>query len=221
MKIEVVIPVAQYDLAIALLEMIEANTRPPDRVLIVNNTNKTHLWMIPNNFEIDYFYTKTGRLNESWEVARAQLQPDTDFVTFLNDDIIIGDWFFQRVIETFKANKDVGIVIPNGVDTPEEVKKGKIEYFEAEPKIIEAAAFTIRKEVLDKIPPVPWKRITTFYGDNWVWAYTKNMGHRIMKDLGNTMHHYVGVTVKERGYRSLKRTEFNEWGRIKKEIWNI
>ena len=104
MKIEVVIPVVQYELAMDLLKQIQGNTLAPNRVIIVDNTDRPHFWFDSFRFPTDRYYSKTGRLNESWEVARSKLSPDCDYVTFLNDDIVIGNWFFQRVVETFEAN---------------------------------------------------------------------------------------------------------------------
>ena len=127
--------------------------------------------------------------------------------------------FFRRVIDTFSVYEKIGIAVPHLVPTPEEVVEGQVTYRQPEHWVLEAAAFTIRKSVLDKIPPVPWERITTFYGDNWVWAHTRRQGYTIMGDTGNCMYHHVGVTVRERGFRSIKKKEFNEWALIKKEVW--
>ena len=221
MKIEVILPVAQYDMALDLLEKIDQNTTTPSDVHVIDNTGFTHFWMLPDNFNLLFLSSTTGRLNESWEIARAKLSPDTDYVTFFNDDIIIGDWFFQRTIETFKAVGNCGIVCANIVKTPKEVKKGKVRHVVGDDKRIKACAFTIRKDILDKIPSIPWERITTFYGDNWVWAHTTRMGYCWAMDMGNNVYHYVGKTVLERGFRSIKKKEYNEWELIKKEVWGI
>lgn len=221
MKIEVILPVVQYDMAMDLLSKIDINTTTPDRVILVDNTNRTHFWMVPKNFEISYLSTTTGRLNESWEVARQHLQPDTDYVTFLNDDIIIGKWFFRRVVDTFSIDRSIGIAVPHLVDTPEAVSEQPINYNQPPHWILQAAAFTIKKSILDKIPPLPWQRVTTFYGDNWMWAHTRDQGYCIMEDTGNCMYHYVGVSVLERGFRTIKKKEYNEWQQIKKEVWGV
>jgi hypothetical protein len=218
MKIEVVIPVVQYGLAMDLLTKIDSNSLVPQRVIVIDNTNKSHFWLKPQNFELDFYHSTTGRLNESWEVARSKLSAGTDYVSFLNDDIIIGDWFFQRVIETFEANTNCGIVCPNTVDTPEKVSKGKVRYKTQQRKMFEPQAFTIRKKILDKIPPAPWKRVTTFYGDNWIWKHVKDMGYSWGKDLGNNIYHYVGQSVLQFGFRSIKKSELNEWNRIKRKM---
>jgi len=222
MKIEVIIPVAQYDMALSLLRRIDKNTISPSIVHVINNTDlPQRLWPNSDKFLTEVLWSTTGRLNESWEVARAKLSRDTDYVTFLNDDIIIGDWFFQRVVNTFSIDRSIGIVVPHLVTKPGAVIEGAVSYNQPPHWILEASAFTIKKSILDKIPPVPWKRITTFYGDNWMWAHTRRQGYCVMQDTGNNMYHHVGVTVMERGFRKIKKTEFNEWALIKKEVWGI
>jgi hypothetical protein len=218
-KIEVVIPVVQYDLAVDLLDQIDGNILTPDRVLVVDNGGSTPLWGSYKNFELSVLYSQTGRLNESWEVARAQLSPDTDYVAFFNDDIIIGNWFFQRIMETFASYSRYGIACPNVVLEPEGVKKGKVDYRTGRRWKMESCAFVIKKEILDKIPAVPWERITTFYGDDWVLRHTRELGYFWGMDLGNNIYHYIGKTVQERGFRSLKKPEFNEWQKILQETW--
>ena len=219
MKIEVVIPVVQYELAMDLLKQIQGNTLAPNRVIIVDNTDRPHFWFDSFRFPTDRYYSKTGRLNESWEVARSKLSPDCDYVTFLNDDIIIGDWFFQRVIETFEANPKYGIVCPNTVDHPDKVRKGKVHYVKGSERKLEGWAFTIRKDILDTILPLPWERISTFCGDTFIWDHVKRMGFNWGKDLGNTIYHYVGQSVLKFGYRKLKRPDRNEYEKIKQEVW--
>ena len=220
MKIEVIMPVVQYGLAMDLLFQIDKNTLLPDRVIIIDNTSRLHVWGVDfPQLPVDIYHSTTGRLNESWEIARSKLSPDTDYVTFLNDDIIIGDWFFQRVIETFQANPKYGIVCPNTVDHPDKVLKGKAKYALGRSGKLEGWAFTIRKDILDKIPPLPWERISTFCGDTFIWDHVKRMGYHWGKDLGNTIYHYVGQSVLKFGYRKLKRPDRNEYEKIKQETW--
>lgn len=219
MKIEVVLPVINYNLALALLEQIDANTVTPDRVLVVDNTNRTHPWMLTNNFDLDFLYTTTGRLNESWEVARKELHEDTDLVFFLNDDLIIGSWFFERMLNTVAYNDKYGVVCARTVTSPDSVKKGRVQFREERGAKFDAWAFGIKKELLDTIPPIPWDRITTFCGDLFVWEFVKRKGLVCGKDLGNNMYHYVGTSILKLGFRILKRVEHNEWVKIHKEMW--
>ena len=219
MKIEVILPVVQYDLALNLLKQIDKNTTRPSNVHIIDNTETTHFWDVFENFNLHFHHSTTNRLNESWEIGISKLLPETEYVTFLNDDIIIGNWFFQRIKETFAAIKDCGIVCAQLVGEPDQVLKGAVRFRVERKKMFPACAFTIRRDVLDKIPRFPWERISTFYGDNWVWAHTKQMGYCWASDTGNRMYHYVGKSILQKGFRKLKRPEKNEWEKLKKEVW--
>jgi hypothetical protein len=219
MKIEVIIPVVQYDLAMDLLHQINENTRPPDRVIIINNTQQSPSWYPFENFIMEFYHTETSMVNESWELGRSLISPDCDYVTFLNDDLIIGSWFFQRVIETFEANEKYGIVCPNTVDHPNKVFPGKVEYVVGRSNKLEGWAFTIRKDLLDQVPPLPWERISTFCGDSLIWDHVKRMGYSWGKDTGNNIYHYVGQSILKFGYRRLKKPDRTEYEKIKQEIW--
>jgi len=227
MKIEVIMPVIQYELAMPLLEQINANTRPPERVIIIDNICKTHVWYPFENFIMEFYFTETKKVNESWELGRSLISPDCDYVTFLNDDLIIGSWFFQRVIETFESRESFGVVIPNTVDRIDKVKKGRVDIKSREEERMdrpnmrefEGWAFTIRKEILDTVPPIPYDRISTFHGDDWIWEHIKRMGYSLGKDLGNNIYHYVGQSINKLGFRDIKKSEHNEWVKIREELW--
>jgi GT2 family glycosyltransferase len=156
-------------------------------------------------------------LNESWEVARSHLKKDADYVSFLNDDIIVGDWFFQRVYETFQANPNCAVACPISRPFIHQVVKGKVQYNVMKKR--DACAFTIRREVLDRIPPVPYNRITTFHGDDWVWNHTKKFGYKWVVDIGNSICHLVGMSVRRKGLREIKKKESNEWKAIYREVF--
>ena len=230
-RIEVVIPVVNYDLALTLLDQIESNTHPVTDVHIVDNTGKTHLWSLPDTFNLHFYFSKTGLVNESLELGRTKVSKDCDFVAFLNDDLIIGNWFFQRLVETFESNSTIGIACGNtntangkgcnfvpGSDHP--MRKGTVDIRLQRPRYrMDGWAFAIRKEILDKIPPIPHERITTFCGDTWLFEHMVKLGYCWAKDYGNNLFHYVGMSTLKGGFRDIKKSERNEWDKIRAETW--
>ncbi|MHA2218586.1 MAG: glycosyltransferase family 2 protein [Candidatus Hodarchaeales archaeon] len=215
MNITVIIPVVNSKLATSLLRNIENNTLLPKEVIIVDNNPGNKLFRFDTDkFLISYYYTKSKRLNESWEVARQHLSDSCEYVSFLNDDIIIGDWFFQRVYETFLVNQKCGVACPRTCFS-EDITKGRINYHIMNKR--DACAFTIRRGLLDKIPPIPYKKLTTFHGDDWIWTYVHKFGFNWMQDLGNPVFHHVGVSILRLGFRRLKRKERNIWLAMEKE----
>jgi len=215
MNIDVIIAVVNKALAYQLLKSVEVNTLLPRRLIIVDNSSGEPFGFKTDKFDVSLYKSKSGRLNESWEIARSVLTKDSDYVSFLNDDIIIGDWFFQRVYETFQSYSSCGVACPRTCQFIHEVRKGKVNYHQMKRR--DACAFTIRKGLLDKIPPVPYKHLTTFHGDDWFWFHTRKLGYSWMLDLGNPIYHFVGVSILKLGLRRLKAKERNAWLGIFKE----
>jgi len=219
MKIEVIIPVINCDMADALLNQIDFNTIKPSRVIVIDNTSRGYHWRVSEDFDLNICYSKTGLVNESWELGRSKVSQDTYCIAILNDDLIIGDWFFERILDTFESNNECAIACPNTVDKITKVEEGPVEYRFDGNKRMPGWAYVIRKDVFDQVPPIPYDRITTFCGDSWYWGHIKRMGYVWGKDLGNNIYHYVGTSVLPLGFRNIKKKERNEWLKIKHETW--
>ncbi len=215
--ISIIIPVINLDLLKELLQSISVNTLKPKRVILIDNTKeKKHkiFEQIPlsNGFFTEVCYSETGLVNESLNLGREYLSKTCEYAAFLNDDIVLLDCFFQRNLELFKKNENCGVAVPRTVTSIEELKKGKVS-----PRIInkrEGWAFTIRKSLLDDIPPIPCDRIATFHGDDWIWYHTNPKRNYWYKDLGNVIFHHVGSSILKLGFRAHKRLERNEFVKI-------
>ena len=213
MNIDVIILVVNPKLASYLLRSMERNTLLPREVIIIDNVPRKKPYRFKTDkFLMSYYTSKTQRINESWEVARSKLSKYCDYVSFLSDDILIGNWFFQRVYETFLANSTCGVACPRTCFYVDEVRKGKVDHRVMKKR--EGCAFTIRKELLDRVPPVPYDKITTFHGDDWMWFHTLKLGYNWMLDVGNPICHFVGISVIKFNLRKLKGIERNAWNGI-------
>lgn len=216
---EVIVPVVNFELMKLLVESIYANTLLPKKIILIDNSKRPAgdiFKFVPfNNHTVKgVYYSKTGLVNESLNLGIDHVSKDCDFVTFLNDDVILSDCFFQRNLELFK-NKDCGVACPFTITSIDEMKNGK-----AEPKMLrkrEGWAFTIRKTLLDGIPPIPCERIATFHGDDWIWYHTVPKGNFWFKDIGNVIYHQVGASVDRLGFKKHKRKERNAFIEIAKE----
>ena len=119
-RFEVIIPVINIDLLINLLESIEKNTLQPQRIIIINNSslftdeffetiNRKILYALSS--KISVYYSQTSLVNESLNLGITKLSNDCDYVSFLNDDVVLTDCFFQRNFELFQ-NKKCGVACP-------------------------------------------------------------------------------------------------------------
>jgi hypothetical protein len=215
MNIEVIIPVVNVDLAIELLNDIEKNTLLPKRIIIIDNSKQFFRYNSPK-FITEFYYSSTGLVNESINLGISKLDRKCDYVSILNDDIRIGNWFFQRIGETFTYHPVCGVACGNTCFDIDKIRKGKVKYVPMERR--EGWAFVIRRSLLDKIPPIPHDVLTTFHGDDWIWCYTHKHGLYWFKDVGNTLYHAVGSSILKLGFRSIKRKEHNIWNKLEPTI---
>jgi len=217
---EVIIPIVNLDLLRKLLKSIYENTLKPKRIIMIDNSKRrpdrifkqVPLGERSNGCFIEVCYSKTGLVNESLNLGREYLSKDCDYVSFLNDDVILLNCFFQRNLEVFEYNKNCGVAVPRTVHTIEEMKKGKFNSQLVRKR--EGWAMTIRKSLLDTIPPIPCERIATFHGDDWIWYHTVPNSMHWFKDVGNVIYHQVGASIDRLGFKKHKGKERCEFRQI-------
>jgi hypothetical protein len=195
---------------------MQKNTVLPQRVILIDNTGIHGYGPTSDKFQIDVYKSVSGRVNESWNLGVSLVDIQADYVSILNDDVILNKWFFQRVLETFISRKDCGVACPVSVGSLEEMKKGKRRIKKMGKR--EGFAFTFKKVYLDAIAPIPIHRVETFHGDDWYWYWTNIRGQKWYKDLGNVIFHHVGSSVLPMGFRNVKKRERNEWCKIMQEL---
>jgi hypothetical protein len=217
MNINVVIPVVQPMLCNELITSMENNTVLPQRVIIIDNTELGYC-STSDKFQIDSYRSVSGRVNESWNLGVSLVDIQCDYVSILNDDILLNRWFFQRVLETFESRPHCGVACPFIVGSMAEFGNGERERRIKKMGKREGCAFTIKKEYLDAIAPIPIHRVETFHGDDWYWYWTVIRGQFWYQDLGNVIFHHVGSSVLPMGFRSTKKKERNEWQEIMREL---
>jgi len=214
-RFEVIVPVVNLELMRNLIESIHKNTLLPEKIILIDNSKRPVsdiFKFIPLNHVVKVVhYSKTGLVNESLNLGRKYISKDCEFVSFLNDDVVLLPCFFQRNLELFE-NKKCGVAVPRTVHSMDKMIKGKVA-----PRILakrEGWAFTIRKKLLDDIPPIPCKRIATFHGDDWIWYYTSPKGNLWFKDMGNVIYHHIGASVDKLGFKKHKGPERHEFQKI-------
>jgi len=216
-EFNVIVPVVRLDLCKDLINSIEENTILPKRVIIINNTGRRY-FPRSKKLKIEVYPSISGDVNESWNLGVSLVDITVDYVSILNDDIVLNKWFFQRVDETLRSHKDCGVACPLSVSTLEEMGNGKKKPCIVRMERREGYAFTFRKKLLDRIPPIPIHRIKIFHGDDWYWYWTLTHTHFWYQDLGNIIFHHVGSSVLLKGFRDIKKKERNEWERIMNEL---
>jgi len=219
-RFTVVIPVVNLDLFGKLIKSICENTLLPKRVILIDNSKESFGAIynhIPSTNGIIYevYYSKTGLVNESLNLGTVNaLEGKSEYVSFLNDDVILNSLFFERLSKSFEE-LNCAAACPKTVNTMDEMI---LEPYN--PLIMnkrEGWALSVRKDVLEKISLFPSDRVATFHWDDWIWYHTLNMKLYWYKDTGNTIFHKVGASVAKLGFRSHKRKERNEFQQIARE----
>ena len=210
MIFSVLIPVVQTDLALNLLDQIKHNTRPPDRIAIIDNSPKGIQLRKTNGSVIVFRPNPPWSFNKSLNYGRTLL-PGSDLVSVLNDDLILNRHFFSVVEEGFnRGSIDMGVLCPNTYYKQEEISK-VLEQQRDNPIVErlsrrEGWAFTIRYSLWAQIPDVP-ENLVTFFGDDWLQHWTNSLGMIWGKITNHFVFHYVGASVTSTGLRSTMEDE--------------
>lgn len=209
MRIGVIIPVINNNYLPGLLGCIERNKTTPDVILIVDNSKKESI-VITTRLEQAIIYrpaTPFG-VNESWNYGISTLQDQVDLITVLNDDLLIEDFFFEKLARTAEKHQEAGVLCPATVSSAEGMKDafavgtGACSWMSKR----EGWAWTIRSSVAALIPPIP-DSLKTFCGDDWYWHHCHALGRPWLRMLDNFCFHYVGQSVKLSGIKHTLRSE--------------
>lgn len=209
MQISVVIPVVNKKLANSLLYSIEHNTVLPKKVVVIDNTTGR----IPYRYNdsrlgISYYRPSVPMsVNESWRYG-FEVVGKCDAISVLNDDLKLNTNFFARTARVL-SSPGVAVSCPFTISKLEDLKDYPIEKYEIQGmRKREGWAFTIKKNVLAKLPPIPDHIVKTFYGDDWLYFWTATLRRwEWNKDTLNWVWHKGGVTVSRYGLKKTKKAE--------------
>lgn len=187
-----------------LIPSIEKNTILPQRVIIIDNSSKK----VPWKYKGDILNVRVAKpvkpkgVNESWWLG-FELSGDCEFLSILNDDIILGRYFFEKVKKVFRKYEAAGVVIPETVENIHEMPDPELPESKQMRMMRrrQGWAFTIRKELIQRMPPMPYGTIgRTFCGDDWIHFWTSRQWKRFWaQDVGNVIYHAGGSTLKRIG----------------------
>lgn len=221
-KIHIIIPVVQTELTDQLLKILVRNTVRPKKIIIIDNSQKNYLPPkgVSDNIDTEvHIFDPPKKVNESWKIGFSHSK-NADIVSILNDDIILSRYFFEKILIVFDRVKDAAIVspytrVPRGIRGTRS-KSGTPEFPNTSSPLSNKVmsimfrqgwAFSIRRDVLDKIPTIP-DELTMFCGDDWLFLWSVNMGFKWYLMLDNRCFHYTGTSVAKMHFR--KRTTLYE-----------
>lgn len=214
-RIGVIIPVVNFGLAVALLKNIYDNGFAPAQVFVIDNTGMHCTFPEPLN-DTTLLTVHVPRqplsVNHAWSLGFSTLR-DLDLITVLNDDLLIERHFFEKIAILSSILPTAGVLCPQTVENPLDVFNTPDRVWIENMENREGWAYTIRTDVLRQVPPFPVD-MKTFFGDDWLWKFTRLQGYGWWKVQGCRVYHYQGVTTRRTGIRSSLREEkkvFNIW----------
>lgn len=197
MSFQIIIPAVNIEMLDTLLGNILKNTLLPSSIIIINNSSQP--MNPPQSSGVKFTVINPESplyVNESWNLGISYLT-ECEFVSILNDDIEIPATFFERIHMGFKI-PNAGAICPCTVVNKDNVNSFPIvdKYVKMNKK--EGWAFSIRKDVLDKIPPIH-SGLELFFGDDWFWwhIYRGGSGCLWYKDCGTVIYHAVGTALRK------------------------
>lgn len=224
----VIIPVLnRVDLTEQLFNCISKNRLLPSEIILIDNASEedfSHILKKHENLNIKYIRNDRNiGVNPAWNLGISLSK--YKYVTIFNNDIIIPTTFFDKLSIVFEHDKSVGIIVPNTVKDRNfnlEDKSNKIKVRNLGKR--EGWAFTIRKEILDKINPIPSCLITSC-GDDYLFTYSLLNGYINVKIMNSFIYHYGSATVRielenKRLEHSSTKREREEWEKIKNQMYN-
>lgn len=199
-KIGVLIPVIQSTYLDGLLACILKNSVQPNQIIVIDNSKNTGIITARHNWNAVKIHRPDSPLgvNASWTCGIHALRNDVDLISVLNDDLLIENLFFEKMIRLATRHTTAGVLCAETVMVPEMIEEnlplGR-ERCEAMHRR-EGWAWTIRSEVAKKIPVIP-RALRTWCGDDWYWHHChKTVKRPWLKMMGVWCFHYVGQSAK-------------------------
>jgi len=199
--ISVVIPVLnQLFLTSNLLKYISENTVKPAKIFLIDNNSSEDIKSAVDCYkDLNIVYIKQRKnygVNAAWNIG-IQFSEE-GIISFLNNDIIIPKFFFEYIEELMTKNPKVGICVPTTVKDKSSVLTID-SYSDIRTSPLgkrEGWAFTMRTSLARVCFPIP-KELKFFFGDDYLFGRTLEMGYTVVKMENNPIYHYGSVTLSE------------------------
>jgi GT2 family glycosyltransferase len=223
-SVSVVIPVLnQSNYTESILNNISENSEIPQQIIIINNGSNDETIDVINRFKHLPIRLLTLRknvgVNVAWNIGIKLCK--SDYISVLNNDLVINKNFFKIIRKTFEANPNCGMLCPRTYRNPDYIKNVNEECFSSVSKVSQVKwrngwAFTIKQELVDsiKIPKV----LFNYCGDDFHYFMVKKLGYDILMMEQNIIFHYEGRTSRPTLYYNKMYEDTQRWKQIKEKL---
>lgn len=214
MKFETVIPIYnQATYTKMLFDCIGRNTFI-STIHIIDNGSADDSEKLIRSFDYPLRYHRleaNAGVNAAWNLAVSL--SDADVICFLNNDLLIPDFFFEKMSAAFEQHEQLGYLVPVTVNSQDAVFLAKPP--EGIGSFIpllrrEGWAFCLRRSVAIKTGPIPFY-VQNFFGDDWFYNGTRIQRMVTAKLLDVPIFHYGSVTVNANEIQHTLKKERESW----------
>lgn len=222
----VIIPVLnQIKLTEQLFDGILKNTLLPSEIFLIDNASEDNYFDFLRKYEkLRIIYVRNEKnimVNAAWNLGISLARQR--YVTILNNDILISSTFFDKIKRAFDLDNKIGIVVPNTVKDINYNLEDTTPVRIRELTKREGWAFTIKKEILNKIDPIP-SCLNISCGDDYLFEWSKIKGYMNVKVMNNFIYHYGSATIVDNDFEKLciiTKKERLDWFEIKSQMYKV
>jgi GT2 family glycosyltransferase len=216
--ISVIIPVLNYAIYTKqLLINIRNNIKKPKEIFIIDDKSVEDIKGLTLEFtDLNIIYIRHNRTLGFNYACNEGMQLSTgDYISFLNNDIIINNYFFKKIEEAFLNDQQIGIICPMTIKEKDKIIESSDE------KIIltnmkkrEGWAYSANMSFIKRIHLIP-SFLRTYCGDDYIFYKAQKLNYKCMKIMNNYIYHYggltVGITPKCSGEREREKVLYNKF----------
>lgn len=202
------------------LSCVSKNIIIPSKIILIDDNSSENIFSLIkkyNNLNIEYIkHNKNVGVNFSWnEIIKLS---ETPYLCISNNDILLNKYFFKKIIETFELNDKFSIVCGQTIKRIKNIKLTNDDPPKTQiMKKREGWCFSIKKELTDKIPPIP-NKLKIYCGDDYLFFYCNLLGYVPIKILNNYLFHYGSLTLSPLRVNNLRIQEKKLWLEYKNKI---
>lgn len=226
--LSIIIPVLnQIEFTDNCLKSLRENViQPPEIILIDNGSTDPYRDLVEKYRDLNIMYVRNETnigVNAAWNYGIFRTR--RPYVLFLNNDTYCNKYFIKKILKTME-DPAIGICIPIREVT---IKRLEASNKDEDPileksKYIEGWAYTLRREIYNKIGPIP-NILKTYMGDTYYFESSEYLGYKVMQMMNNTVWHFGSVTVKacaedQVQIRSEHKEENYNWRKMKEKVFN-
>lgn len=230
--IDVVIPILNFSAYThsILLDILNNSVHPRTIFIINNNSSDNSIKIIEDfksrlNIKLLNLRKNIG-VNSSWNIG---LRLSTsNYISVLNNDLVLNKNFFYNIIETFKKHTDCGMLCPKTLqplndeyDYTKDVQSIRNHNFAGSCTTNpvpwrQGWAFTVRQELKQylKIP----KELFNYCGDDYHFLTLSNMKKSILLMEENIIFHYNAITGRGTLLRDKMFKDNEKWIHIQAKL---